>query len=174
MSFKNRNGHKSMFQTFELLWTSKVIIIWVIRKPLMCCRLVPSLKSVIQMTYMKNHSSHWDLSGCASSSLSNDVWSGNCDDPRYMAKVKFLGYLTWTFDKGHHHPGFLDLVDHIESEGRDLIFMFWIIANDCACRMIYLSQDASTSGHIKSKQHSFPLTTTLVIGSSLWCSTLIW
>ena len=49
--------------------------------------------------------------------------------------------------------------------------MFWIIANDCACLMIYLFQDClenklnygilhqlpATSGHIKSKQQTFIL-----------------
>ena len=55
------------------------------------------------------------------------------------------------------------------SATRDFIFMFWIIANDCACLMIYLFQEClvntlnygilhellATSGHIKSiSKHS--------------------
>ena len=57
------------------------------------------------------------------------------------------------------------------SATRDIIFMFWIIANDCACLMIYLFRDClvnklnygilhqlpATSGHIKSKQQTFTL-----------------
>ena len=54
---------------------------------------------------------------------------------------------------------------------RDFIFMFMIIANDCACLMIYLFLEClvnklnygilhklpATSGHIKSKQQTFTL-----------------
>ena len=52
---------------------------------------------------------------------------------------------------------------------QDLTFMFWIIANDCACVMIFFIQQClihkqielwgitSTSSHIKSKQYTFPL-----------------
>ena len=59
------------------------------------------------------------------------------------------------------------------SATRDFIFMFWIIANDCACLMNYLFWESlvnklnygvgllhqlpATSGHIKFKQQTFTL-----------------
>ena len=67
------------------------------------------------------------------------------------------------------------------SATRDFIFMFWIIANDCACLMIYLYRDClvnklnygilhqlpATSGYIKSKQQTFTLRI-LSIWSKIW------